>query len=57
MMPVAIGGRLRAHLPMNRAQRRRQAALSTQAKKMDLIIAGIDPLKERKRLAKWKGVG
>jgi hypothetical protein len=41
---------------MNRAQRRRQASISTRKHKDDLLLADIDPLKERKRLAKWDGV-
>ena len=56
MVKVKAPAVVRAHLPMNRAWRRRQASISVKAKKLDLILAGIDPLKERKRLAKWDGV-
>ncbi len=43
-------------LPMNRKQRRRAASDAARSMKADLLLAGKDPLKERKRLAKWDGV-
>lgn len=53
MKPPAV---VRTRLPMNRAQRRKRASIAVKAMRLDLFLAGIDPQKERKRLAKWDGV-
>ncbi len=43
-------------LPMNRKQRRRAASEAVRSMKADLVLAGKDPRKVRKQLAKWDGV-